>query len=137
MALLGDTFTTFDAIGNREDLADVIFNIDPTEVPIVSASGRGTVSAVLSDWQIDNLATAVTDNQHLEGDNITSFDTASPTTRVGNYTQISRKEALVSGTQEAVNKAGRRSEIAYQMIKRGLEIRRDLETMVTDRKSVV
>lgn len=133
MALLSDTFTTFDAIGNREDLADIIYNIDPTETPIVNSAGRGTVSAILSDWQLDNLvaATATTGNAVLEGDNMTTFESAPPTTRVGNYTQISRREALVSGSQEAVNKAGRRSEIAYQMLKRGLEIRRALEVMVT------
>lgn len=133
MATLTDTFTTFDAIGNREDLADIISNIDPTDTPIYSSAGRGTVSAVLSDWQTDNLVsvTVTTGNAVLEGDNMTTFAAAPPTTRVGNYTQITRREALVSGSQEAVNKAGRRSEIAYQMLKRGLEIRRAMEAIGT------
>lgn len=133
MAIPTNLFSTYDAIGNREDLADVIFNIDPTETPIVSAAGRGTVNAVLADWQTDNLAAPDATNEHEEGFDLTVNDIAAstPTVRVGNYTQISRRSAIVSGTQEAVNKAGRRSEIAYQMIKRGLELRRDLEAMVT------
>ena len=125
MAIATNTFTTYSAKGIREDLSNVIDNISPEETPFVSNIGRGTISNTAFDWQTDALAAAAA-NAQLEGDE-TSYDAVSATTRLQNYAQISRKSVIISGTEEKVNKAGRRSELAYQIAKRGSELKRDIE----------
>ena len=124
------TYQTFTAIGMREDLSDMIYNISPTETPIMSSIGKTKATAVYHEWQTDSLAAATTANAAVEGADATSI-TASPTTRVGNYTQIVQKTVQVSGTLETVDKAGRKSEKAYQLAKASQELKRDLETIIT------
>ncbi len=130
MALATGGFTTYTAIGNREDLTDVIYNISPTDTPFISSIKKTKARAVLHEWQTDTLAAAVSTNAQLEGDAVT-VSTSTPTTRQQNYCQISFKTAAVTGTQEAVDKAGRNSEISYQMAKRAKELKRDVETAMT------
>ena len=126
MAIVSNTFLTYSAKGIREDLSNVITNISPEETPYMSNIGRENVSNSLFEYQTDSLAAAAT-NAQLEGDDITSFDAVSPTVRLQNYAQISRKTIILSATEEVVNKAGRRSELAYQIAKRGAEMKRDQE----------
>ena len=126
MTIVANTFTTFDAKGIREDLSNVITNIAPEETPYMSNIGRETVSNSLYEWQTDTLAAAAA-NKQLEGDDVTSFDAVTATVRLQNYAQISRKTIVLSATEETVNKAGRRSELAYQIAKRGAELKRDQE----------
>ena len=126
MAIVTNTFTTFDAKGIREDLSNVITNIAPEETPYTSNIGRESVSNSLYEWQTDTLASAAA-NKQLEGDDVTSFDAVVATVRLQNYAQISRKTIVLSATEETVNKAGRRSELAYQIAKRGAELKRDQE----------
>jgi hypothetical protein len=126
MAIVTNTFTTFDAKGIREDLSNVITNIAPEETPYMSNIGRETISNSLYEWQTDTLAAAAA-NKQLEGDDVTSFDAVTATVRLQNYAQISRKTIVLSATEEVVNKAGRRSELAYQIAKRGAELKRDQE----------
>ncbi|MDR6292349.1 hypothetical protein E9232_004889 [Inquilinus ginsengisoli] len=136
MAIVANTFTTFSAIGNREDLADVIYNISPTDTPFMATIGKTKSSAVLHEWQTDALAAPGT-NAQLEGDEV-AFAAATPTVRIGNRCQISRKEAIVSGTQDsAVDKAGRQREMTYQLMKRSKELRRDMETTLTGNQAPV
>lgn len=124
------TFTAHSAIGMREDLIDVIYQISPTETPIMSTLARTKATAVFHEWQTDSLAAATTANAAVEGaDGVAT--TLSPTVRLGNYTQIVQKTIAVSGTLESVNKAGRRSERAYQLAKASAEIKRDMETIIT------
>jgi hypothetical protein len=118
-----------DAKGLREDLADVIYNISPTDTPFQSSVGRTKATAVYHEWQTDSLAAATTNNAAVEGADA-SDATLSATTRLGNYTQILQKTIKVSGTLDAVNKAGRKSEKAYQLAKASAEIKRDLETIL-------
>ena len=125
MAIPAGTFKTYEAVGNREDLSDVIYNISPVETPFVSMAGRSKAKARSHEWQTDSLAAAAT-NQAIEGDDATN-NTATPTVRVNNRTQILTKVVGISGTQDAVDKAGRKSEMAYQIAKRGKELKRDLE----------
>lgn len=126
MAIVANTYLTFDASAIREDLSNVIYNISPTETPFVSNIGKGgKVQNVYYEWQNDALAAAAA-NEHLEGDE-QSFTAAVPSTRLGNYTQISKKDVIVSGTQEAVNHAGLKSMMAYQMAKKSAELKRDIE----------
>ena len=130
MAQFGQTFDTYDAIGRREDLSDVIYNIAPTETPGMMMIGRGKASQTLSEWQSDTLAAAA-QNAQIEGDDITSGTALSPTTRLGNRTQISWKVPVVTGTEDAVDKAGRKNELAYQVAKSGQELKRDMELIIT------
>jgi hypothetical protein len=123
------TFQTHQAIGNREDLTDAIYNISPTETPFVMRAPRVKAKATNHEWQTDALAAAAT-NRNIEGDD-SAVNTAVPTVRVNNYCQIFKKTIQVSGTQETVDKAGRDSEIAYQLMKRGKEMKRDIEYALT------
>jgi hypothetical protein len=113
----------------REDLSDVIYNISPTDTPFFSSIGKTKATAVLHEWQTDSLAAASLSNFAVEG--ATASDaTMSPTTRVGNRTQIAQKTIKISGTLQSVDKAGRKSEKAYQLAKASSEIKRDMETSV-------
>jgi len=111
--------------GNREDLWDVISNISPMDRPFTSNIPRIKAKATRHDWLADSLATA-SSNKHLEGD-VTSFSTAIAVTKLANTCQILKKAFVITGTQEAVDKAGRKSEIKYQLQKAGNELLRDLE----------
>jgi len=122
-------YNAYDAIGLREDLTDVIYDISPTETPFMSSIGKTKATAVFHEWQTDSLAAATTNNAAVEGADA-SDATLSPTTRLGNYTQILQKTIKVSGTLDAVNKAGRKSEKAYQLAKASQELKRDLETIL-------
>jgi len=122
-------YNAYDAIGQREDLTDVIYDISPTETPFMSSIGKTKATAVYHEWQTDSLAAATTNNAAVEGADA-SDATLSPTTRLGNYTQILQKTIKVSGTLDAVNKAGRKSEKAYQLAKASQELKRDLETIL-------
>ena len=124
------TFTRYDAVGAREDLSDVIYNISPQDTPIMSSIGKTKATAVYHEWQTDSLASANTSNALVEGADATSA-TLSPTSRIGNYTQIVGKTVQVSGTLEAVDKAGRKSEKAYQLAKASAELKRDIEAIIT------
>jgi hypothetical protein len=119
------TYQTYTAIGMREDLSDVIYNISPTDTPFMSTIGKTKATAVFHEWQTDSLAAAGL-NVTVEG--ATASDaTMSPTTRVGNRCQISQKTIKISNTLQAVDKAGRKSEKAYQLAKASAEIKRDME----------
>jgi hypothetical protein len=121
------TYQTYTAIGQREDLSDVIYNISPTDTPFMSSIGKTKATAVYHEWQTDSLSAAVLTNYTVEG--ATASDaTMSPTTRVGNRTQIAQKTIKISGTLQAVDKAGRKSEKAYNLAKSSAEIKRDMET---------
>jgi hypothetical protein len=126
MSIVSNTFTTYSAKGIREDLSNVITNISPEETPMQSNIGRETIQNTLFEWQTDALADAAA-NAQLEGDDVASFDSVTATVRLTNYAQISRKTIVLSNTEEVVNKAGRRSELAYQIAKRGSELKRDQE----------
>jgi hypothetical protein len=95
----------------------------------MSSIGKTKATAVYHEWQTDSLAAATTANAAVEGADA-SDATLSPTTRLGNYTQILQKTIKVSGTLDAVNKAGRKSEKAYQLAKASQELKRDLETIL-------
>ncbi len=128
MAIFTGTYHRYTAIGLREDLGNIIYNISPEDTPFISSAGKEKANQTLVEWQTDSLAAAVTNNAQLEGDDITDYVTPTPTVRVGNYCQISRKLVAISGTLETVDKAGRRGELAYQLAMKGSELKRDMET---------
>jgi len=119
------TYQTYTAIGIREDLSDVIYNISPTETPLMSSIGKTKATATYHEWQTDALAAAALGGA-VEGADASSI-TASPTSRIGNRTQIFTKSVAVAGTLEAVDKAGRKSEKAYQLAKVSAELKRNIE----------
>mgnify|MGYP003112634129 FL=1 len=125
MAVPGNTVQTYNRVGIREDLADVIYNISPTECPFMSNAGKGSASQTNHEWQTDGLAAAGA-NAQIEGDDFGNTSTLA-TVRLGNFTQISNKVIGVSGTDQAVTNAGRGDELAYQLAKAGKEIKRDIE----------
>lgn len=137
MAIVTNTFTRYSAIGIREDLSNVIYNISPEETPFISNISRENVKNTYFEWQTDALAAASASNAALEGDDVSSFQAVTPTARVGNYTQISTKNVIISGTLEAVDKAGRRSELTYQLAKMGAELKRDMESALLANQAAV
>jgi hypothetical protein len=129
MAQVSNTFETYDAVGNREELADKIYQITPEETPFVSLIGRKSISSVHPEWQTDTLATPDTSNNRAEGSDWT-YDAVTPTARVGNYAQISDKRISISRTQDKTSKAGRKSELAREVAKKGVELRTDMEVIL-------
>lgn len=130
MAAPTNTFLTTAAIGNREDLSDAIYRISPTQTPVFTMASKAKATNTLHEWQTQDLAAAASNNAQVEGDDATAV-AATPTVRLTNRTQILAKTASVSGSQEAMNSAGRKSEMAYQLSLKALEIRRDAETNLT------
>jgi len=130
MAQPTNTFDTYDSVGEREDLSDVIYSISPTDTPFLSSAAKTQATAVLHEWQTDSLAAAATNNAVIEGDEAT-LDASTATTRLSNSTQIMDKTVVITGTQESVDKAGRASELAYQIAKRAKELKRDMEATIT------
>lgn len=128
MTLATSAFTTYSAIGNREDLTDAIYRIDPTDTPFYSGIERAKASAVNHEWQTQALAAASNSNFQLEGDDNVTADAATPTTRLGNICQIQIKIPRVTGTQRVVDHAGRDDEMDYQVMLKGMELKRDVET---------
>lgn len=125
MTQVAGTTDSYDLIGVAEDVEDAIFNISPTETPFMTMAGRKTASNTLHQWQTDSLA-AVAANRQVEGDDAT-YTTATPTTMLSNYTQISRKTLIVSRTADKVRKYGRAKELARLVTKYGKELKRDME----------
>ena len=139
MAIATNTLTRYDGYrAVREDLANVIYNISPVDVPFMSNVGRENVKNTYYEWQTDNLAAASTTNAQLEGNDYNGTATSrSPTQRVGNYTQISSKIIETSGTLEAVDKAGMRSYLAYELANAASELKRDMESTLTSNSVAV
>ena len=128
MAKLANTFTTTDATGNREELSDVVSRVAPEDTPIYSMIAKETTRSTHPEWEIDDLA-APGENVNREGDEF-DYDAIDAPERVGNYTQIFRKTWAVSETQEAVDNAGRIEKIRHQKLKKGIEVRKDIEFAV-------
>lgn len=131
-----NTHSSYDAIGNREDLSDIIFDVSPTETPFLSAIGKGKATATKHEWLTRSLASASSTNFVIEGDDATT-DAANANVRVFNYTAISDKVARVSGTQEAVTKAGMRSNLAREMEDKMKELKRDVEKILLENNAYV
>lgn len=129
MAQATGTTDTFDLVGLAEDVEDIINNISPTDTPLYTMAKKKKATAVLHQWQTDSLAAAAA-NRAIEGDDST-YATVAPTTLLSNYCQIAKKTVMVSGTADAVRKYGRKEEFAYQIAKKGKEIKRDIEFAIS------
>ena len=135
-----DNFDRFDLATEgdnvREDLTDVIYNISPTEVPFQANAGRGNADQTLHEWSIDELGVVDPNNAAIDGADF-GTDSSDPAQRIGNFAQISIKYIAVSRRANIVNKAGRRSELSYQIAKKGKELRRDVETIATQNQAAL
>ena len=129
MAQPTNTFDSYDALGNREDLQDKIYMVSPEKTPVLSSIRRFTATQRLHEWQRDSLATPDKDNAVIEGDDRTGT-ALTATSRVANTVQLFDKVAVVSGTQEKTKSAGRGSEMKYQISKKMVELKRDIEAMI-------
>lgn len=134
MTIETNTFLKYDAVGIREHLSDTIANISPRETPFMSNAKKGTVTNTYFEWQKDSLASAVTTNQQLEGDNIGTHTAVVATVRTGNYTEIARKDFSISETTKAVKSAGGANTPGYIAAKLGAEIKRDQESSLLANK---
>ena len=129
MGAPNNTFLTTAAIGNREDLTDVIYRISPTQTPVLNMASKAKASNTLHEWQTQDLASAAS-NAQAEGDDIAA-KSVTVTVRLTNRTQISAKKVIVSRTQQSMNSAGRKNEMAYQMSLASMELKRDIELGLT------
>ena len=130
MAQPTNTYDSYDGVNSiREDLADVIYDISPTETPFMSNASKGTATNTLYEWQTDALA-EVAVNAQIEGDDYAG-QARGATVRLNNRTQISSKSVTISGTDDAVENAGMGNQMAYQLAKMGKELKRDMENAMT------
>ncbi|MDX3929103.1 MAG: DUF5309 domain-containing protein [Shinella sp.] len=135
MAAPANTYQTTNAVGNREELSDVVNRISPEDTPIYSLIPKGKVVSVHPEWETDELAPPGP-NVTAEGDEYT-FGATVPPKRVGNYTQIFRKSGIISNTQENVDNAGKVEKVRYQKLKKGIELRKDVEFSIVSNEGSV
>ncbi len=129
MAKVTNAVASYDTPTNREDLAAAVYRISPVDTPFVSAVPRAKASAVLHEWSTDAIDTTNTSNARLEGDALARAASTTPA-RKQNYCQISSRDATVTGTQRATNPAGIDDMMAYQMSKKSLALRKDMEAIL-------
>ncbi len=134
MAIVADTFQTFQAIGNREDLSDEIYKIDPTDTPFLTMAEKRKAKATTVEWQTQALAAVDGANKQIQGDQF-SNTAVTPTVRLNNKLQISRKVVQVARTQQKIDAAGRKNEMAYQVALKGQELKRDMENILTSNQA--
>lgn len=126
MAAPSNTLITYDAIGNREDLSDIIYDVSPTETPFLTAIGKGKATSTKHEWLTRSLTAASATNFITEGEDATT-DASNANVRRFNYCGISDKVARISGTQEKVEKAGMKSVMARELVDMMKELKRDVE----------
>lgn len=135
MAQPTNTFDSYDAVGIREDLQDVIYDISPEETPFYSSCKKVKAANTYHEWQTDALRSSAA-NAHIEGDE-TAAEARSATNRLGNYTQIFKNAVVVPDSDDGINKAGRAREIAYQTLKIAKEQKLDIEKALFDNNARV
>ena len=134
MAKVTNALSTYGVVGNREDLSNAIYNIDPFDTPIFSMARRRNAKARQFDWQTENLPTVDTDNAQIEGFEL-ARTAGTPTIRLSNVTQISKRDATVTGSQEASDAAGKGSEMAHQMALKSKVLKSDMEAIACSRQA--
>lgn len=135
MAVITNTFQSTAAKGNREQLSDVVSRITPEDTPIYSMIEKVSFTGTHPEWETDDLA-APADNVQLEGDDYT-FGATTAAVRMGNYTQIMRKDGIITGTQDAADNAGNVEQVKYQKLKKGVELRKDVEFSIVSNNASV
>ena len=119
------TYKSYDMVGIKENVSDIITNISPRKTPFQSSIGSEKVTQPLFQWQEDSIR-AVKVNKAVEGADA-SFETLVPTVMRNNYTQIFTEGVQVSDRADIIATYGRKKEFAYQMAKTAAAVKRDLE----------
>lgn len=135
MAQPANTFDSYDSVGIREDISNLIYDVSPEETPFYSKSKKVKAANTLTEWQTDALRASAA-NAHIEGDD-TAATARTATSRLGNYTQIFKNAVVIPDTDSSLKKAGRASEIAYQMLKTAKEQKLDIEKALFDNNARV
>lgn len=125
MAQPSNTFDSYDAVGLKEDISSQITQISPQDTPFYSKSKKTKASNTLHEWQTDALRSSAA-NSHIEGD-ATTAEARTATTRLGNYTNIFKNAVVVPDTDEGTDKHGRNRDLAYHVLKVGVEQKLDIE----------
>lgn len=134
MAQFNETHDAYDTVGRREQLADMIYDISPEKTPFMTNAGRGVATAIYSEWQLDALDDVDNTNAHIDGNEFAG-EAVTPTSRVGNYCQISKKEFTISRRSNKVKKAGRTSELARETAKKSKSLKRDCEAILLNNQA--
>jgi hypothetical protein len=135
MAQPTNTFDTYDAVGIREDLSNVIYSVTPDDTPLDTACKKTNAPHTIHEWQTDTLRSSAV-NAHIEGGD-TSAGAVTPTVRLRNYTQIFKNAVVIADTEEGVEKAGRKQEMAYQMLKEAREQKLDIEKALFENQEYI
>jgi hypothetical protein len=136
MTKVASALATYDVTTNREDVVDTVYNIDPADTPVTADMPKVKATAVLHEWSLDTLDAVSTTNAALEGDALTRATSTAPS-RKSNYCQISQRDATVTGTQTATNPAGIADMFAYQVAKKSLVLRKDIEAIILSNQGQV
>lgn len=137
MAQPSNAFSQYDVSNINEDLEQVLYNIDPYDTPIYSKSSKKKVTNIRHEWMTEELRAASTTNAVIEGDDATLNASTGPT-RVSNIAQILDETVVVTGTHRKVDSAGYADALAHQLIKKGRELKTDIEsTLMANQASVL
>ena len=134
MAAVTGNYATYNQVGIREDLEDIIYNIAPMDTYFFNHVAKLKAKNTRHDWQTDTLDTPSAANAYAEGDDF-SAQAITPTSKLSNYTQISRKDFVITRTANLVNTAGRKEELAYQTVLKGKALKRDIESVLVQNKA--
>lgn len=127
MAVPANTLQTYQSTYNAEHVTNIIQNVSPFDTPLYTMAKKGKAEATFTEWPVESLSAVDTNNANIEGDDATN-DTSTTPSRVGNYCQLFDKVAQISTTQSAIKKYGATDEFDRQVIKKGKELKRDIET---------
>lgn len=125
MPQASNSFATFNSSRVREQLQDKIWNVSVEETPFLALIGKEKIDGVFVEELNDSFAAGASNK--VEQGNIPTIAAATDVVRYGNRTQISEKTGSVTGTQERVEKAGKASEYDYQVGKKMVELKKDVE----------
>lgn len=131
MAVPSNTLQSVSVVGNREDLVNMVFNVDPDVTVLQTALKKTKATNTYHEWLTDSFASPNATNAHIQGDDATA-DALTAATRLGNYTQISSHTAQVAGTNSAMNSAASVGKMGYQLLKKVKELKRDVEASIFD-----
>ena len=129
MAQPQNTFDTYDSLALKEDVSSVIYNVDPSEVPLLSSIPKTSATNTLHQWQTDTLRAGVSTNKNIEGD-ATTAEARTSVARIHNFTQIFKNAVTISGTDQSVTNIGYGEQMAHEIIKVGKEQKTDIESSI-------
>lgn len=135
MAIITNTFQSTGAVGNREELSDIVNRLDKDQTPIYSKMEKGKAKTTHPEWEIDEIR-APAANAKTEGDQY-NFNGITPPDRVGNHTQIFSDSWIISKTQDAIDNAGNNEKSTEAKLKTGVALKKDVELSIISNSASV